>query len=181
MGVPAAARHRRPLRDVRRWAKPHRAIAYATAVDAQDAVAGLYARLIDGWNAGDADAMAAPLAPDGLLIGFDGSQMSGREEVAAELGRIFADHQTATYVTKIRSVKPLGRDGALLHGVAGMVPPGGSRIMPERNAIQTVVARRGDDDWSVALFQTTPARFDGRPELADALSAELAELLPAGR
>jgi len=118
--------------------------------------------------------MAAAIAPDGLVIGFDGSQMSGRDEVAEELGRIFADHETATYVTKVRSVKRLGADVALLHAVAGMVPPGSSEIMPERNSIQTVVARRDDDVWSVAIFQTTPARFDGRPELVQALTAELA-------
>jgi hypothetical protein len=29
----------------------------------------------------------------------------------------------------------------------------------------------------VALFQTTPARFDGRPELGEALGAELGEQL----
>ena len=50
--------------------------------------------------------------------------------------------------------------------------------MPDRNSIQTVVGRRGDDGWLVALFQTTPARFDGRPELSEALTTELAELLP---
>jgi len=148
------------------------------AVDAHEAVTGLYAALIDGWNAGDAGAMAAPIAPDGLVVGFDGSQMNGPDQVAAELGRVFADHRTATYVTKVRSVRPVGPDGAILHAVAGMVPPGGSEIMSDRNAIQTVVARRGDDGWSVALFQTTPARFDGRPELAEALTAELTELLP---
>jgi uncharacterized protein (TIGR02246 family) len=140
-------------------------------------VAGLYRRLIDGWNAADAEAMAAPLAPDGLVVGFDGSQMLGPEEVAAELGGVFADHETAKYVTKVRSITPLGRDAALLHAVAGMVPPGGGEIMPDRNAIQTVVGRRDDVGWAVALFHTTPARFDGRPELAEALTAELSGLL----
>jgi uncharacterized protein (TIGR02246 family) len=143
----------------------------------EEALTGLYARLIEGWNTGDADAMAAPIAADGLVIGFDGSQMKGRDAVADELGRIFAEHETATYVTKIRSVEPLGDDAAVLHAVAGMVPPGGSEIVRDRNAIQTVVGRRGEHGWSVALFQTTPARFDGRPELADALIAELTELL----
>ena len=122
--------------------------------------------------------MAGALAPDGLVIGFDGSQMFGSNEVAAELGRIFADHQTAAYVTKVRSVMPLGSDAALLHAVAGMVSPEDTEIMPDRNSIQTVVGRRGDDGWLVALFQTTPARFDGRPELSEALTTELAELLP---
>jgi uncharacterized protein (TIGR02246 family) len=144
----------------------------------EDDVAGLYRRLIAGWNSADADAMAASVASDGLVVGFDGSQMFGRDEVATELGRIFADHETATYVTKIRSVKALGPDGALLHAVAGMVPPGGSEVMPDRNSIQTIVARRGGDGWTVALFQTTPAQFHGRPELTEALTAELNEVLP---
>jgi uncharacterized protein (TIGR02246 family) len=146
-------------------------------VSIDDEVRGLYRRLIDGWNAADADAMAGPLADDGLVIGFDGSQMFGRGQVAGELGRVFADHRTATYVTKVRSVKALGRDAALLHAVAGMVQPGGSEIRADRNAIQTVIAHRADDGWSVALFQTTPARFDGRPELTKNLTAELTELI----
>jgi uncharacterized protein (TIGR02246 family) len=147
------------------------------AMTTEEAVTGLYRQLIDGWNAADAEAMAAALAPDGLVIGFDGSQMLGRDEVAAEIGAVFADHDTIPYVTKVRSVKELGADAALLHAVAGMPAGDDQEIMPDRNAVQTVVARRSDDGWSVALFQTTPARFDTRPDLAEALTAELAELV----
>jgi uncharacterized protein (TIGR02246 family) len=143
----------------------------------EDEVMDLYRRLIEGWNANDARAMAATITPDGLVIGFDGSQMFGSEEAANQLGEVFADHRTATYVTKVRSVRPLGRDAALLHAVAGMVPPGGSEIMTDRNAIQTVLAERRDGSWSVVLFQTTPAQFHGRPDAAEALTTELAELL----
>jgi uncharacterized protein (TIGR02246 family) len=149
----------------------------------EDEVTELYGRLIDGWNAGDAAAIAAAIANDGLVIGYDGSEMTGREQVANQLGQIFADHRTAAYVTKIRSVKALGADSALLHAVVGMVPPSGAELMSDRNAIQTVVAHLGDDGCSVALFQTTPAQFHGRPELSKALTAELAELVAdrAGR
>lgn len=146
--------------------------------NAEDAVVSLYGSLIDGWNAGDAEAMAAPMARDGLVIGFDGSQMFGRDAVATELGRIFGDHETARYVTKVRSVRSLGADAALVHAVAGMVPAGGGEIMPDRNAIQTVVAHRDESGWSVVLFQTTPAQFHGRPDLTEALTDELAELVP---
>jgi uncharacterized protein (TIGR02246 family) len=146
-------------------------------VSPEDAVTGLYERLIAGWNDHDAEAMAAAVAADGLVIGFDGSQMLGRDEVAAQLGQIFADHETAAYVTKVRSTTALGPGAAMLHAVAGMVPPGGSEIMPDRNAIQTVVGSERDGDWSVALFQTTPAQFHGRPELTEALTAELSERL----
>ena len=139
-------------------------------------VRDVYRRLIDGWNANDAGAMAAAVAADGLVIGFDGSQMSGRDEVRDELGRIFADHRTATYVTKVRSVRELGDEAGLLHAVVGMVPADGSKIMPQQNSIQTVVAARDGEGWTAALFQTTPAQFHGRPELTEALTAELTEV-----
>lgn len=121
--------------------------------------------------------MAAPIAADGLVIGYDGSQMFGREEVASQLGRIFADHSTAAYVAKVRSVSTVGSDAALLHAVVGMVPPGGTELMPNRTAIQTVVASRGNEGWRVSLFQTTPAQFHGRPELIEQLTAELSDPL----
>jgi uncharacterized protein (TIGR02246 family) len=107
--------------------------------------------------------MAAAVATDGLVIGFDGSQMRGRHEVAAELGGIFADHESATYVIKVRSITPPGQDAALLHAVAGMVPPGRGELMADRNAVQTVVGCPGDDGWSAALFHTTPLGSTGVP------------------
>lgn len=147
----------------------------------EEAVRSLYRRLIDGWNAHDAEAMSAPVAADGLFIGFDGSQMIGGDQVAKELGTVFSDHETAAYVTIVRSVTPLGPDAAILHAVAGMVPPEGSEIMPDRNCIQVLVGRRDDQGWSVALFQNTPARFDGRPEISEALTAELSKALASSR
>jgi uncharacterized protein (TIGR02246 family) len=148
--------------------------------EAVTAATALYRRLIDGWNTHDSDAMGATLLSDSLVIGFDGSQMVGREQAVTELGAIFADHEVARYVTKVRSVIPLGADAGVLHAVAGMVPPGASEIKPEQNSIQTVVAHRAGGDWSVALFQTTPAQFHGRPELSQALTAELNQELLAG-
>jgi uncharacterized protein (TIGR02246 family) len=111
----------------------------------ESAVRRLYDRLIEGWNAADADAMASVLAAEGLVVGFDGSQMSSREAARSELSRVFQDHATATYVTKERAVRALGEDAGLLHAVAGMVPPGGDAVMQDRNAIQTVIAQRDEE------------------------------------
>jgi uncharacterized protein (TIGR02246 family) len=143
----------------------------------EDAIRDLYRQVIDGWNAGDAAAMAGPMAPDALMIGFDGSQLQGRHEVEGELGRIFADHETASYATKVRAVSKLGGDTALVWAVAGMPSPETSEIMPDRNAVQTLVARRDSNGWSVALFQTTPAQLHGREDLRKALTEELSEEL----
>ncbi len=137
----------------------------------------LYRQLLDSWNKRNAGAFAALFALDGYVIGFDGSQMSGQAEIAATLGQIFADHLTAPYVNKVREVRLLSPDVAVLRAVVGMVPPGQSDINPAVNAIQTLVAVRRDGIWSIALFQNTPAQFHGRPELVQQLTEELRQLI----
>lgn len=143
----------------------------------EQAVRALYRQVLDGWNARSGDAFAAAFTEDGESIGFDGSQIIGRAEIAATLTQIFADHMTASYVANVRNVRLLGADAAVLRAVAGMVPRGQSQINPAVNAIQTLVATRRDGAWHVALFQNTPAQFHGRPELAEQLTEELQQLL----
>ena len=87
-------------------------------MDPESAAENLYRDLIDGWNGGDADAMSAVLTAESLVVGFDGSQLVGRAAVTRELGRIFADHPTARYVTKVRSVRSLGPDAGIVYAVA---------------------------------------------------------------
>lgn len=141
------------------------------------AVQALYQQLIATWNQRDAAAMAALYTPDGAVVGFDGSQMNGRAQIAAEIGAIFAQHRTAPYITKIREVRLLTPEVALVRAVAGMIPPGQSAINPAVNAIHSMVAVLTGDQWRVALFQNTPAQFHGRPELVEQLTAELQALV----
>lgn len=152
-----------------------------TRADPQDAVKNLHRALLDAWNRRDAAAMAALCSDDCAMVGFDGSQMNGRQEIKAALGPIFADHPTAAYVAVVRRVWMLGQDVAALTAVAGMVPPGKDRVLPERNAIQCLAAVRRQGRWQVALFQNTPAAFDGRPGLRDALTRELNAALDQSR
>src|SRR6266540_3892491 len=144
------------------------------------AVRSLYRQLLDGWNQRNADAFAAPFEEDGYVVGFDGSQMNGRAEIASVLGQIFADHQTGAYVGKVRDVRFLAPEVAVLRAVSGMVPPGQSDLNPAVNTIQTLVAARRDGRWRIALYQNTPAQFHGRPELSQALTEELQQLLSDG-
>jgi len=140
-------------------------------------IGALYQQLLDGWNQRNAAAYAALFAEDASVVGFDGSQMNGRAEIMSQIGQIFADHPTSRYVGKIREVRLLTADAAILRAVVGMVPPGQSDLKPDVNAIQSLVAARQNGQWLIALFQNTPARFDGRPELAQQLTDELRELL----
>jgi uncharacterized protein (TIGR02246 family) len=141
--------------------------------DIADAVHALYRAILEGWNAQDASAFAAPFAEDGEVIGFDGSQVAGRAQIETEMAAIFADHATGRYVGITRNVRQLGADIALLHAVSGVVPAGAYAIQPELNAIQSLVAQRQAEGWRVIMYQNTPAAFHGRPELADALTDEL--------
>jgi uncharacterized protein (TIGR02246 family) len=143
------------------------------------AIRALYARLLDGWNRRSGEAFAAAFAEDGEVVGFDGSQHTGRAGIAADLARILTDHVTPTYVGKVRQVRLVASGVALLRAVAGLVPPGGSDLAPQLNAVQTLVAARHAGGWRVVLFQNTPAQFHGRPELAQALTDELREVLRA--
>jgi uncharacterized protein (TIGR02246 family) len=146
-------------------------------VSDEAAIRALHRQILEGWNARDADAFAAPFAEDGAVIGFDGSQQSGRGEIAATTRCIFADHLTATYVWKVRAVRPLAPGAAYLHAVVGMVPRGQTDLNPAVNAHQTVIAAKRGDQWQVLFFQNTPAQFHGRPDLAEQLTAELRQLL----
>ena len=139
------------------------------------AVEALYRQLLDAWNSRNAHAMASLYAPNGSQVGFDGSTANGREEIEALLTPIFKDHPTARFVAKVREVRLLGPEVALLRAVAGMVPPGKQELMPERNAIQTLVTSRAAGTWRVEMFHNTPARFDGRPELVKQLTEELSQ------
>jgi uncharacterized protein (TIGR02246 family) len=149
--------------------------------DATDeaAVRTLYQRVIAGWNERNAQAFAAPFAADGHAIGYDGSEHTGRAGIAADLGQIFANHETPRYVVAVRAVRPLGTDAAVLRAATGLVLPGSNDVAPQLNALQTATAAKLDGQWQIVLLQSTPAQYHGRPELAEALTAELREALHA--
>jgi uncharacterized protein (TIGR02246 family) len=133
----------------------------------------LYQALLHAWNTTDAGAFAVGFARNGRCIGFDGTEYVGPEDVEQQLHAIFKDHKVATYVAKVREITPVTTDVAVLRAIAGMLPPGGTKVMPERNAIQTLVAARAPDGWKIMLYQNTPAKYDGRPKQAQAMTEEL--------
>jgi uncharacterized protein (TIGR02246 family) len=92
----------------------------------EDEIRELYRRIIDGWNRASAADFAASFADDGEVVGFDGSQLAGRDAIAEEMGRIFADHATGACVGAVSSASATspssspricGRPGAPRRGV----------------------------------------------------------------
>ncbi len=140
----------------------------------------LYFAIIDAWNRRDAAGMAALFTEDGTVVGFDGSQNTGRAEIESIQRMIFEHHQTGKYVGIFRDVRFLDDDAALARMVAGVVPHGEDDIKPEINSVQSLVAVRRDGRWLAAHYHNTPAALHGQPELAEALTRELREALANG-
>jgi uncharacterized protein (TIGR02246 family) len=138
----------------------------------------LYTQLIHAWNNRSAEDMAERFANEGEMIGFDGSQIIGKEEIAQHLQPIFASHPTAPFVTKMKSVRFLGEDAIILRAIAGMIPPGQSDINPNVNTHHTLISVKHGGQWKIELFQNTPAQFHGREDLVQEFTEELRELIP---
>jgi uncharacterized protein (TIGR02246 family) len=134
---------------------------------------GLHGEILDAWNRHDADGYAQCFTEDALVIGFDGSEMHGRAEVAEQLGAIFADHEVASYVRVVRGVRELADGVAVLHAVVGMIPPRGDDVMPDRHAVQVLLAVHEQGTWRAACLQNTPSQLHGRPDAVAALTDEL--------
>lgn len=140
-------------------------------------IESLYFQLLQEWTRRDADALAALFTDDGSVVGFDGSPMNGRKEIASTLRRIFADHPTPAFVGVVREVRPIGEHAVLVRAVAGMIEEGASHLNPALNTVQSLVTIQEGHHWRIALFHNTPAAFHGSTEEGDRLTRELAELV----
>jgi uncharacterized protein (TIGR02246 family) len=142
-------------------------------VGAAAEVEALYRALLDRWNERDAVGYAELFAEGGSIVGFDGSCVESPASITEHLRSIFADHDPASYVAQVHEIRSLAAGVLLVRSVVGMVPPGGSDIDPDLNAVQGLVAVHTDRGWRVGHLQNTPAAFHGRPEEAEMLTAEL--------
>lgn len=117
--------------------------------------------------------MAEVLTSDAYVIGFDGSQMRGRDQVEKEITEIFEHYPTGQYVAAVKEVLELTADVVLLRAVVGMVPREHFELNSNLNTIQTCLMVKKENRWLIEQFQNTPAAFHGRPELTRDLTEEL--------
>ncbi len=140
----------------------------------------LYHNLIHAWNNRNAKSMANQFTEQGELIGFDGSQEVGRNTIFAHLEPIFAEHPTPPFISVVKDVHFLGAEVAMLRAIVGMIPPGKTELEPNLNAHQTLTAVKENDGWKIKLFQNTPAKFHGRPDLVERMTEELKQASEVG-
>lgn len=136
-------------------------------------IKALYQKLIQAWNNRNAQEMADQFTAQGELIGFDGSQVIGRDNIFAHVQPIFANHPTPPFTSIVKDMRQLGTGVVRLRAIVGMIPPGKMELDPQLNAHQTLIAVKENDVWCVELFQNTPAQFHGRPDLVEQMTKEL--------
>jgi uncharacterized protein (TIGR02246 family) len=147
----------------------------------RDRCVAVYTALLQAWNDRNANRFADFFTADAVVIGFDGSLMTGRSDIVRQMASIFASHSTATYVAAVRDVAAVRPGVALLRAAAGMVPPGGGTLIDKVNAQQSVVIVDESGAAKVALFQNTPAAFHGRPQAVERMTDELTAIAKSGR
>lgn len=147
----------------------------------RESIVSVYTRLLQAWNRQDSEAFAALFTATGSIVGFDGSQMNGRGEIASGLRAVFANHPTAAYTAKVREVRWFSSQTALLRAVVGMIPPGKTDLNPAVNTVQSVLLVFESGEIKIGLLHNTPAAFHGRPHLGEELTQELSEVVRAGR
>jgi uncharacterized protein (TIGR02246 family) len=145
----------------------------------EENIRSLYFQMIDGWNKGNGHLFASPFAEDGDLVGFDGTHLNGRQQIASFHQQLLDTYvKGSRLVGRIRDVRFLTPRVAIMHAVGGTIMKGQIDLEPERNSIHTLVLKKGDDDrWCIAAFQNTRAQYIGRPEMTNELTKELREEL----
>jgi uncharacterized protein (TIGR02246 family) len=127
------------------------------------AVRDVYQQFMEAWNRGSGTALAQVFIQDGDLVGFDGTHLKGRRDIAQFHQRLFDRWlKGSRLVGKVIDVRFLAPDVALIHAVGGTVLRGRRSPAPERDSIQTLVATRDDEGgWRLAAFQNTRLRLMG--------------------
>lgn len=111
------------------------------------------------WQAGDADAYAMLHAPEATYVAFDGTVMTGREEIAAGHRPLFDGIMRGSRLAVLeRTIRFAGPATSIVVQRAGIIMRWqGGRTVPSRKRLSTntTVLRHDGDRWVVAAFQNT--------------------------
>jgi uncharacterized protein (TIGR02246 family) len=131
----------------------HKSNLLGSKPDDGTAIRTLYQQTIDGWNTGSGDAFAAPYTDDSDFVGFDGTYLKGRQQIASFHQMLFDKFlKGSCLIGKIRSIRFVTNYIAIMIAVGGTVMAGQSDIEPERNSIHAIVAVKRDSSNCILLL-----------------------------
>jgi len=118
------------------------------------AIRVVYQQILDGWNKSSGTGFAAAFTEDADLVGFDGTHLKGRKEIASFHQKLFDTFLKGSRLEgEVKSARFLSPDVAVVHAISRM--PGQITAAPERDSIQTLVFTKRDGQWHVAGLQNT--------------------------
>ncbi|KUL26308.1 SgcJ/EcaC family oxidoreductase [Actinoplanes awajinensis] len=122
-------------------------------------VPGVLTALESSWRDGDAAAYAALHSADATYVAFDGTVMTGRDEIADGHRPLFAGIMKGSRLTVVeRTVHFPAPDTAIVVQRAGIIMRWQkNRTTPsaKRLSTNTTVLRHDGSGWSVTAFQNT--------------------------
>jgi len=118
-----------------------------TAAD-EEAVRTIHQRMIDAWNAGDADAFAAPFTDEADFVAFEGTHLKGRREIAAFHRQAFDTVVKGTRLEgEVKFVRFLSAAVAVMHSAVRVTLQGQTAASPSRDSMQLTVVVKRDGEW----------------------------------
>lgn len=120
-----------------------------------DTLRDVPARMIEGWNRGDAAAFAADFAHDAELIDFDGTLHKGRDTVIAFQQPAFDTVLKGSRIVhgQVEFTRQTGPGCAVVHHRFGMVMAGEEEPPPTRYFLQLFAMIWQNDRWEIATLQ----------------------------
>ncbi|MGH3939169.1 MAG: SgcJ/EcaC family oxidoreductase [Pseudonocardiaceae bacterium] len=135
---------------------PPAAVKSGSCVADQEEMRAVPERIVDGWAANDADAVAAVFTTGTDFVIGDGTFLRGREELRRYLADGFAGFLKDTRVTApVQSVRCLSSTVGVVHTLGGILLPGETEVPPERQGIQVFIVTKHGGEWLVNVYQNT--------------------------
>ncbi|MFJ6700037.1 SgcJ/EcaC family oxidoreductase [Streptomyces sp. NPDC091272] len=122
-----------------------------------DTLSTVPARMIQGWNQGDAAAFAADFAQDAELIDFDGTVHKGRDTVIASQQPAFDTVLKGSRLVRseVEFARHVAPGCAVIHHRFGMVMAGEEEPPPTRYFLQLFTMVWQNGRWEIATLQNT--------------------------
>lgn len=131
----------------------------------------MHQRMIEAWNKGSPAGFAAPFAPDADFIGFEGSQLKGRSQIAQFHQMLFeTSRQNTTLEGGVHFVRFLSPDIAVIHAWTTSSLPNERNASPSRDSLQLIVATRHGGYWQFDAMQNSRRLSIEQQQFADEFS-----------
>ena len=117
----------------------------------------------DGWNAHDAKTHATAFAPDADYVVVNGVHDKGRETIEKRHTELFTGiYKNSRNVATIKSIRFLRPDVAVVHNEWNLLHDVSDSETRKGHAMNTMVLTKEKGKWSIAAYQNTPIRTEGR-------------------